>query len=491
MKTNYIKFILAIVVALGVASCKKELQPVFYSQLTSTNFPKTLKDADKMLNDIYYQFYTETVNRASDGASSVCVYSDFGGWCWWSEVAADGALQRGIPCRFNCGLNFDITNSCGNSGGSNCYSKVAVVSQLTVIIDVIEKMTVSAADTSLQKQKIAEGKCLRWWFEFLLYDFFGPVLVIRNADSVSVKYTNKPRPTSEEFFKYIEEDFKDAIPHLLEKTNGTSDWGRVNKGVARLLLAKLYMNAHRYAEAKPYIDDIINMENPYEILPKYNDVFYVSNNNEVIWARESKNLTYPGNFDGGNAALPSLNYPFKIFGFQWPGNEGGGSLVAPWDFYDRYTVNDKRRTHFADKYYYIKSDNDTVFVQRSYTTNWLNGGIYGAYFIKDSTYWRQDRDNCTYVHPMRYGDVVLMKAEIEAEISGKPSDGISWLQKITDRAGTTAHMRDTLKNGACTLQEFRNFLCDERGRELFWEGWRRMDMIRIQSATKGVNKWRE
>jgi starch-binding outer membrane protein, SusD/RagB family len=66
---------------------------------------------------------------------------------------------------------------------------------------------------------------------------------------------------------------------------------------------------------------------------------------------------------------------------------------------------------------------------------------------------------------MRYSDALLMKAE--AIVRGASGDATAIMTQITNRAGITA-LAATLDN-----------IYLERGRELWYEGWRRNDMIRF------------
>ncbi|PPL03559.1 RagB/SusD family nutrient uptake outer membrane protein [Parapedobacter indicus] len=78
----------------------------------------------------------------------------------------------------------------------------------------------------------------------------------------------------------------------------------------------------------------------------------------------------------------------------------------------------------------------------------------------------------------RYADVLLMKAEaILRGGTGTPVNAMALVNSIRTNRGVAAL-------GALTLDE----LLDERGRELYWEGWRRQDLIRFG---KFLEPWQE
>jgi hypothetical protein len=77
----------------------------------------------------------------------------------------------------------------------------------------------------------------------------------------------------------------EAIPELkLASEYSEADYGRVTKGAAQALLAKVYMQQQNFEDAEPLLKDIIN-SNEYELLPAYADNFYENNgiNKEAIF----------------------------------------------------------------------------------------------------------------------------------------------------------------------------------------------------------------
>ena len=83
---------------------------------------------------------------------------------------------------------------------------------------------------------------------FCFYDLYGPVSCVLEPEGLSnIVYT--PRPTKEVYFNRMVSDLQEALPYLYDKTNGTENWGRVNKGIATMLLMKAYMNDHQYDKA--------------------------------------------------------------------------------------------------------------------------------------------------------------------------------------------------------------------------------------------------
>ena len=73
----------------------------------------------------------------------------------------------------------------------------------------------------------------------------------------------------------------------------------------------------------------------------------------------------------------------------------------------------------------------------------------------------------------RYADVLLAKAEAMNELNGPSEEAIEWVNQIRRRANATE-----IKLVDFNKDTFRDFILDERGRELYCEGHRRDDLIR-------------
>ncbi|WP_243663461.1 RagB/SusD family nutrient uptake outer membrane protein [Rhodothermus marinus] len=158
--------------------------------------------------------------------------------------------------------------------------KIRYVARATDVIDKIEKSTASVPE-HIKARYIAEAKVLRAWMMYILYDFFGPVNVkLDPATLYSTEIT--PRPSREEYVAAIERDLQEAIPNLPDKYNDDpANWGRVSKGVARMLLLRLYMHENRWAEAENVARELMNMG--YTLMPEYTQICE-ERNPELIYA---------------------------------------------------------------------------------------------------------------------------------------------------------------------------------------------------------------
>jgi hypothetical protein len=75
----------------------------------------------------------------------------------------------------------------------------------------------------------------------------------------------------------------------------------------------------------------------------------------------------------------------------------------------------------------------------------------------------------------RYTDILLSLAEVINEQSGPTPEAVGYVEQIRTRVS----LPNSIPASATTGKEsFRDFIMDERGRELFCEGHHRRDLIR-------------
>ncbi|WP_373330991.1 RagB/SusD family nutrient uptake outer membrane protein [Salmonirosea aquatica] len=105
---------------------------------------------------------------------------------------------------------------------------------------------------------LAELKTLRAFYHYVALDHFRNIII---ADKIGGDSPTQRPPA--ETFAWIEKEVKEAYPNLSEDVGGKF-YGRINKYVADMLLAKLYMNAEvytgtaRWADAKAECDIVIS-----------------------------------------------------------------------------------------------------------------------------------------------------------------------------------------------------------------------------------------
>lgn len=453
MKTFIKKYAcIAVMAVSALTSC--DLDSKVYSSLSDSNFPQTEEDARLLITGIYGNFKCNSGGVNNSSINGVWTWPIFGtGEGWWglSTQTTDEcfSLEKHGWQQFAWGSALDTYSTYTNSRN---------ITRCTKILDAIDHMTGISEQT--RNQLVAETKCLRGWLMFHFYDLYGPVPFTTDPSKIDdVKY--EPRPTKEVYFAQMTKDLEEAMPYLYDKTNGTSNWGRVNKGLCNMLLMKLYMNDHQWDKALTYAKKLMTMG--YSLADNYFDVFNQEENNENIWSVPSG--PQMGNEWFFYAIPPDCS---NVCGQEV--NPCWGVLQMPWDFYDTFADCDKRKTGISD--HYDGTDG------KLHTRNGDKGSrlMYGAIVVK--YFYDKDRMMAGDLPLVvcRYADVLLSMAEILNNLNGPSQEALNYVKQITDRAGTTSTIpADVLSS----KEKFNEFLLAERGRELYWEGWRREDLIRF------------
>jgi hypothetical protein len=342
---------------------------------------------------------------------------------------------------------------------------------------------------------VAEAKFLRAFFMFQVVDLYGQVPFREASASFDAVPTVLSRTEATDF---IIKDLTEALPSL-----GTSNPGRANADAANFLLAKVYLNRAVYTQnpqqpsgpfnfAAADMNKVIEHTNAiinsgrYALEPagEYYDNFHWDN------STLSKELIFVIPHEAGtNTNGSTRNRYFMTLHYnQQPSGWNGFTTLA--DFYNSYEATDERKgksipgltdrlglragflvgQQVNEKGEVLKDRGGQPLVftpQVNILYSDEKAGIRAIKYLplKDTL----DNGGNDYVF-YRYADVVLMKAE-------------AILRGGTDPAGATAaglvnDLRQ--RRGASQLAAVdAPALLAERGRELYWEGWRRNDMIRF------------
>lgn len=194
------------------------------------------------------------------------------------------------------------------------YEGIARCNSVLAILDEVQDMT-----DEEKTEAAAEAHFLRGYFYFDLKKMFNMV------PWVDEKTEGYKIPNDKDIWENIENDFKYAMDSLYETQDNI---GRVNKWAAAAYLAKTYLYEHKYPEAKPIFEKVINegvtsSGKKYELTPKFDDNFKpeTEDNSEVVFAIQ--NAANDGSGGASNANQGEmLNYPyggpFSCCGFYQP-----------------------------------------------------------------------------------------------------------------------------------------------------------------------------
>ncbi len=313
----------------------------------------------------------------------------------------------------------------------------------------------------------AEARYLRAFSYWHALELFGNVPFVTEEDPIGAFI---PEQTTEsDLFEYIEGELLEIIP--LMKEARASEYGRVDRGAAWMLLAKLYMNAElytgqdRYSDAITYLDEIINAG--YSLEDEYQHLFMADNylaDNEIIMT-----VPYHGietQTFGGTTFVIKASIGGDMSVGDLGVDDGWGGLRTTPQFVELFDEEDPRAMFFTDG--------------QTLEINNLGDFQYGYAVTKFTNLDREGNSgsNLEFVDTdfpvFRLADAYLMYAEaVLRGGGGSESQALDYVNAIRERAW--GNDSGNISSGDLTLE----FILDERGRELYWEGHRRTDLRRF------------
>ncbi|QKZ12417.1 RagB/SusD family nutrient uptake outer membrane protein [Spirosoma sp. KUDC1026] len=345
----------------STTGCKDLLQEVPVSQVssqyanTATGFEAVVKAAYASLREYY-------------GRESAMTLTVFGTDTY--TMGADGAYKFVNQYTSQINPQLDITRDTWNA----LYRAIN-----TINVGLEAAPSITGLDETLKKRRIAELKFLRAHHYFLLVQTFGSVSLLTKGNLVpSKEYSRAP---IKDIYAQIVSDLESSLTDL---TPPTTDYGRVTKGAAEHLLARVYLTkatdkdaaaADDFVKAGTYAQNVIKNYS-YSLLPDFASVFAQGGgeiNSEVIFATQytSEPLTDIGN--GFNSTTTNTvtingNQTHLYFGMEYDVQAGMQRDIANGRPFKRFRPTDYMlNVVFAQK----DRDNDSRY-KKTFKDTWLS-----------------------------------------------------------------------------------------------------------------------
>ena len=441
--------LLCLILVLG--SCKKDfLERKPLGEELSEDFFKTESGAIRATNAVYNQlreFNTHTfpyigiANISSDDADKG---SDPG------DAPPQGELD-----------NFTVTAGNGLLNGFwiGHYQGIARANQ------VIERVPAIEMSDSLKNRLVAEARFLRAYFYFNLVRTFGRVPLITNIPTASQSEV-VPQSTADEVYQFIIDEFNAVIPVLPEKSQYPSaDLGRVTKGAAKGMLAKVYMYRKNWPEVLRLTDEIIS-SGEYDLSTPFAQIF--TRQGEL--GRESL-------FEVVNGILPQCGGGSQYAEVQMvrasSGGLGWGFNTPSQNLINSYEPNDPRMQ--ATIMFRGETMVDGYTVPTDASNPQYNQKAYPEGTEKNPTCGIGDSGKNILI--LRYADIILMNAEAANE-SSQPDKAVRDINMIRERARRTAAAGVLPDVSYTDPVSFRQIIWRERRAELAMENDRFWDLVR-------------
>ena len=413
MQKRYFIPLLTAIVLTTVVSCSKKLGEVNpdtqlrFESITDSDLPYIINGTYQALTNNSYNSYYFLHDLMSDDVET-------------------------LPGSVYDGNVFPISD---NSTGLNFQYAYKAIANVNILLRYAEGKSDSAV-----RQAYGQSKFLRAYCYLRLVQYYGGVPIKLGSESVN----DKPaRNTAEQVYDLIINDLQSAISILPDFSTGTLASFKISKQAAQALLARVYLETGKNAEAKAEALGVINsgkfaLDNIFSNLFAYN-----SSSAENIY-RIGENSTATSN--PANSGL-AFNYGSGDLVGTPPAKVGAGSYWIDSNLVKSYEPTDKRKALYTYK---------------------LNPGL--GLSVYYSTKFPAETNHAYPV--LRLSEMYLIAAEADARLA---TIDVSRYNAVRTARGASIKANSDFT----TTQDFLSELEQERRREFVGEAQRWQDMRRF------------
>tara|TARA_R110001606_G_scaffold399277_1_gene583348 strand:+ start:5784 stop:7256 length:1473 start_codon:yes stop_codon:yes gene_type:complete len=441
-----IKICLLGILSFLAVSCNPELESIYFNEVNPTIFPASEADVESLTLAAYYPLRGSWFNGIHTTSERGLMFM----------LDATTEILQG-PYGDQQVQTFHSYNTT-SAGVTRFYDDFYnEISTMTLNIDAIEKSNVNE---NFKKLGIAEIKCARAFLAYELFDLYGP-LVIAPLEVLETPLIETPlaRLSVEETVNFIEKDLLEAVEDLPSPQD--ANYGRFSKGMARMILIRLYLHQKRWADVETQANAIIAM-NHYDLEDDYVGLW------DEVAPVDSKEIIFsvPADYAGTS----ENQWQLMVLPANFPNRGGFGTIQSSWQFYDSFEDTDIRKTNLIAEY----QGTDGITYNRSNPGNYMQLGPLPLKIAEDAD--RNTGLTTVDIILYRYADVLLSKAEALANKSNIPSqEAIDLVNIVRQRAQITPIL---LADNA-DIDSFNKMILLERSHEYWCEnGQYRSDLIR-------------
>jgi len=382
-------------------------------------------------------------------------------------------------------------------------------------------------DPETARRLMGEAHFFRGLATFYLSMYWGRVPIVDITPEATV--SGGGRQALPDVWKYIFSDLQYAADNL--PAGNAAEPKRATSGAALAMLGKAYMSAPEetglrdFDKAKACFEQI--MDGRYSLLPQFSALFlndnkaipYIPNSNEAIFEIQYNNTDLYNRYMWEFGTRAATEY-LDLEGPDPTIKVNDGAYIAGYDLHipTAYTRNDTEGHNpmgaqegvpgiweAGDERREVSVRYDlTWHGQTPRPSGWSGAGDETWPHVRKYEDYRTDKycdlPDAAPIRrtwysgknfPMiRYADVLLLYAECLNEL-GDGTGAVTYVNQVRDRAFGGAQPAG-LPWSTMSQDEFREKIMDERSRELCFESWRRVDLIRTGQITRRVckyNRW--
>lgn len=486
----------------------------------------------EVTSDQFFQTDQEFISALGDAYSPLTIWGQHNSWTSMNHTASDEGIitvkgtdweDGGIWVRMKR-HTYLYDDPEINNAWTALYSGVNNANRLIFQFEsLVESGDVSEEDAA---SFIAELKVLRAFYYYQLLDGWGNVPLITSfADAPENPENNSDFQAGRTaVFDFVEQELLDNVD--LVSSDAGSTYGRVNEWVARMILAKLYLNAEVYTGTPRWQDaidqaDLIIDSGNYSLVSNYRDNFVTNNSGspELMFVVPYDNVF----LTGFNLAQMTLHYQsqatFNLQQQPWNGyaameeayvryideNSNPGPQGEVWGVeatsteqgldriqgtQDERLVNmivgpqfDSEGNRLTDESATAADPNGPPLTFTPEIQNLQPNGLrQGGARVGKFEFAAGATPDLSNDYPIfRYADVLLTKAEALWRLQQDPTEALRLVNLIRNRAGVDDYQAPLTADK----------ILDERGREMFWEVTRRQDLIRFDGVNGGATRYND
>ena len=481
MKTNILKYTLAIAGILSFSSCAKDfLEQKNTYQISQDNFFDNDEAVSQAVMPLYsyvwYDFNDKFYYGMGDGRANniTAQYSDYVyPYTNFTET----------------GLSTGLTEAWGA-----LYSVVAQANN--TINNIANNSTANVSETA-KIQGIAEARFMRGLAYWYISSLWGCAVIYNNTQDLVNNYVVSPNPVVDGI-EFAIRDMEYAAVHLPSASPAT---GRVNKYAAYAMLSRFYLSmaglttsgrydgsnvatdANRGTRNEYYLDAakkaaaVVIEEGPYKLADSYAELFAAStfnNNSESIFQ-----LQFQAGAEGGLAQSMTRFLAWSTQVNQ--GNSWGGSTYCSYDLWEEFKeyedqtlgtkVDDAIRRHnciasYGESYPELSANPEKPYVYGETENAGSQGANVKKYVIGTNAVngFAVNNNSGINTYMMRLAEVYLNYAEATLGNNGKTTDAtaLKYFNALRTRAGVAT------KN-SLTFEDIRHeFRVETAFEGLYW-----------------------
>ena len=481
MKTNILKYTLAIAGILSFSSCAKDfLEQKNTYQISQDNF----FDNDEAVSQAVMPLYSY-------------VWFDFNDKFYYGM--GDGRANN-ITAQYSEYIypytNFTETGL--SSGLTEAWGALySVVAQANNTINNIANNSTANVSETAKIQGIAEARFMRGLAYWYISSLWGCAVIYNNTQDLVNNYVVSPNPVADGI-EFAIRDMEYAAVHLPSASPAT---GRVNKYAAYAMLSRFYLSmaglttsgrydgsnvatdANRGTRNEYYLDAakkaaaVVIEEGPYKLADSYAELFAAStfnNNSESIFQ-----LQFQAGAEGGLAQSMTRFLAWSTQVNQ--GNSWGGSTYCSYDLWEEFKeyedqtlgtkVDDAIRRHnciasYGESYPELSANPEKPYVYGETENAGSQGANVKKYVIGTNAVngFAVNNNSGINTYMMRLAEVYLNYAEATLGNNGKTTDAtaLKYFNALRTRAGVAT------KN-SLTFEDIRHeFRVETAFEGLYW-----------------------